>query len=259
MVCSIWCTVSYILKQTLVPCNVARSIKLRGAQRASELALRSTEFRSPENLIFPILTGVNDLQNNCNIVKKSKRLVSAVIEADKDNFLKIAFSSKVNREDKDFKDQINDVNNKLKNCCNSAGIDFIDNSNIDGSCLNRGNLHLNRKGTAAVAINLCRFARSLPVDQIITGCEGAFKRHEVNSLDNHSDVSEMKNVHLKNPKNIIFSYLNINSVRNNFENMFSLISKNVVILIVAETKIDSSFPRVQFLIPSFYNSQVVAY
>ena len=164
MVCSIWCTVRYILKQTLVSCNVARSIKLRGAQRASELALRSTEFRSPENLIFPILTGVNDLQNNCNIVKKSKRLVSAVIEADKDNFLKIAFSSKVNREDKDFKDQINDVNNKLKNFCNSAGMNFIDNSNIDGSCLNRGKLHLNRKGTAALAKNFCRFVGSLPVD-----------------------------------------------------------------------------------------------
>ena len=30
------------------------------------------------------------------------------------------------------KDKINDVNNK-KNVCNSAGMDFIDDSNIDGS------------------------------------------------------------------------------------------------------------------------------
>ena len=50
--------------------------------------------------------------------------------------------------------KINDVNNKLKNYCNSAGMDFIDNSNIDGSCLNRGKLHLNRKGTAALALGL---------------------------------------------------------------------------------------------------------
>ena len=28
---------------------------MRGAQRAPELALRSSEFRSPENLIFPAL------------------------------------------------------------------------------------------------------------------------------------------------------------------------------------------------------------
>ena len=48
-------------------------------------------------------------------------------------------------EDKDFKDKINDLNNKLKNYCNSTGMDFVDNSNIDGSCVNRGKLHLYRK------------------------------------------------------------------------------------------------------------------
>ena len=114
--------------------------------------------------IVVIHTGVNDLQNNCNIVKKAKKLVSAIKEVGKDNSIKIAFSSIINREDEDFKDKINDVNNKLKNYCNSAGMDFIDNSNIDGSCLNRGKLHLNRKGTAALAKSFCRFVRSLPVD-----------------------------------------------------------------------------------------------
>ena len=97
-------------------------------------------------------------------MKKAKKLVSAVKENDQDNSIEIAFSSTINREDEDFKDKINDVKNKLKNYCNSAGMDFIDNSNIDGSCLNRGKLHLNRKGTAALAKNFCRFARSLPED-----------------------------------------------------------------------------------------------
>ena len=63
----------------------------------------------------------------------------------------------------------------------------------------------------------------------------------------------MKNLRLKNPKNIIFSYLNINSVRNKFQNMSSLISENVDILIVAETKLDSSFPTTQFVIPGFHH------
>ena len=67
-------------------------------------------------------------------------------------------------EDEDFKGKINHVNNKLKNYCNSAGMDLIDNSNIDGSCLNRGKLHLNRKGAAVPAENMYRFLRSLPVD-----------------------------------------------------------------------------------------------
>ena len=63
----------------------------------------------------------------------------------------------------------------------------------------------------------------------------------------------MKNVRLKNPKKIFFSYLNINSVRNKFRNMSSLISKNVDIVIVVETILDSSFPTAQFLIPDFHH------
>ena len=63
----------------------------------------------------------------------------------------------------------------------------------------------------------------------------------------------MKNLRLKNPKNISFLYLNINSVRNKFKNMSSLISGNVDILIVVETKLDPSFPTAQFLIPRFHH------
>ena len=43
------------MRQTFVARNVTRSTKLRGAQCLPKLALRSTEFRSPENLIFPAL------------------------------------------------------------------------------------------------------------------------------------------------------------------------------------------------------------
>ena len=81
----------------------------------------------------------------------------------------------------------------------------------------------------------------------------AFIRDEVNSLDNHSDISEMKNLCFKNPKNIIFSCLSINTVWNKFKNMSSLISENVDTLTVAEIKLDSSFPTAQFLIPGFHH------
>ena len=80
---------------------------------------------------------------------------------------------------------------------------------------------------------ICRFS-TLRSPRII--------RDEVNSLDNQSDISEMKSLALKNPNNIIYSYLNINSVRNKFKKISNLISDNVEILIVAETKLGSSFP-----------------
>ena len=47
----IWCRV----KETLLIYKVARSRKLQGTQHCPELALRSTDFCSPENLNFPAL------------------------------------------------------------------------------------------------------------------------------------------------------------------------------------------------------------
>ena len=63
----------------------------------------------------------------------------------------------------------------------------------------------------------------------------------------------LSNSRLKNPKNVIFSYLNINSIRNKFENLQEVIKENVDILAIAETKIDSSFPKSQFLLNGFHN------
>ena len=97
-------------------------------------------------------------------MKKAKKLVSALKEVDKDNSIKIALSGIRNRDNDDFKDKINDVNNKLKNYCNAAAMVFIDNASINVSCLNAGKVHLNRKRTAALAKNLCRFLMPFPVD-----------------------------------------------------------------------------------------------
>ena len=78
----------------------------------------------------------------------------------------------------------------------------------------------------------------------VRGRESAFIILEVNSLDNRSDISR---------KNIFFSYLNINSVWNKYKKMPSLISENVDIFIVAKTKLDSSFPTTQFIIPGLHH------
>ena len=41
--------------RTRVSREITRCTKLRGVQRSPELSLRSTDFRAPENLIFPAL------------------------------------------------------------------------------------------------------------------------------------------------------------------------------------------------------------
>ena len=65
-------------------------------------------------------------------------------------------------------------------------------------------------------------------------------------------MSHVRNLRLKNTGNIIFSYLNINSTRNKFENLSELVTGNVEILCIAETKLDPSLPNSQFLMPGFH-------
>ena len=50
------------------------------------------------------------------------------------------------------------------------------------------------------------------------------------------------NLRLKNSKNIVFSYINRNSVCNKFENLSDLVVGNVDIISIGEAKLDYLFP-----------------
>ena len=50
---------------------------------------------------------------------------------------------------------------------------------------------------------------------------------------------------------LICAQLNINSIRNKFESLEEIVSTNVDILLICETKLVSSFPRAQFHIHGF--------
>ena len=45
----------------------------------------------------------------------------------------------------------------------------------------------------------------------------------------------------------IFSYLNINSIRNRFGDLDKMVDGNIDILCIAETKLDESFPKNRFV------------
>ena len=61
----------------------------------------------------------------------------------------------------------------------------------------------------------------------------------------------MKTLRLKYPNNIIISYININSIRYKFQNFADLASQYLDVIIIAETKLDDTFPNSQFHIPGF--------
>ena len=100
-----------------------------------------------------IHTGTNDIQNKVNTLQKVRKVITTIKEIDVNNEIQVAFSGVIHRNDQDFDEEIKEINRKLENLCKGKGIKFINNTNIDGSCLNRSKLHLNKSGTALLVKN----------------------------------------------------------------------------------------------------------
>ena len=104
-----------------------------------------TARKKPDMII--IYTGTNHIQNKVNTLQKIRKVITTIKEIDVNNEIQIAFSSVIHHDDQDFEKEIKEINRKLKNLCKGKGIKFINNTNIDDSCLNRSKLHLNKSGT----------------------------------------------------------------------------------------------------------------
>ena len=77
------------------------------------------------------------------------------------------------------------------------------------------------------------------------------------ATDNDSETALTLN-RSKYSKNIIFSYLNINSIRNKFDSVRATLVAHVDVFIVAETNINESFATAQFAIDGFHKPFRVA-
>ena len=79
-------------------------------------------------------------------------------------------------------------------------------------------------------------------------CEPIFSKHI--DITDSPDIANtiLKNLRLENVNHLIYAQLNINSIKNKFESWKEIASTNVDILLICETKQDSSFPRAQFYI-----------
>ena len=85
------------------------------------------------------------------------------------------------------------------------------------------------------------------------GLEKASSGIVTNSIDTgSSDVaSKLKSLKIDNKNNVMFSYLNVNSIRYKFCDLSAIIGNNVDVFSIAETKIDGSFTDAQFMLPGF--------
>ena len=73
----------------------------------------------------------------------------------------------------------------------------------------------------------------------------------ITGKENSDPNGKLDNLRKNNHGRLIIGHLNINSLRNKFEALKSLIQGKVDIFVVSETKLDESFPRGQFAIEGY--------
>ena len=103
------------------------------------------------------------------------------------------------RQWQDFEEEVKEINRKLENLCKVKVIKFINNNNnnIDGSCLNRGKLHLNKGGTALL---VKRFSQAFKSNWLCNFNDSvANKTANFASANNTSNVLLSRNLRIKNP------------------------------------------------------------
>ena len=81
-----------------------------------------------------------------------------------------------------------------------------------------------------------------------------------NNLQNGDTTTEercvfdqLREIKLKNPKRVTLGHLNINSLPNKFDGIMDIVGKNLDIFLISETKLDFSFPEVQFSYVGYSN------
>ena len=68
----------------------------------------------------------------------------------------------------------------------------------------------------------------------------------------HDVIKSISNFRVNHPKNLIVCHYNVNSIRNKFHELSSLLTdQSVDVLAISETKLDDSFPRAQFQILNY--------
>ena len=90
-------------------------------------------------------------------------------------------------------------------------------------------------------------------DEVSILCSEYNYNHK-NIKDDLGDIYPVKvlnNIRQKHSNRLVIAQLNINSLRNKFASLSTMIKDYVDLLLISETKIDSSFPTAQFHIDDY--------
>ena len=189
--------------------------------------------------------GTNDLRHNDDDENVADNILKLALDISSTS--SVIISGITSRDDR-FKKRIMKVNKHIEEKCSERNIGFVDNSNILAEHLNRGRLHLNRKGTKILSNNIELFFKNWLYLNSLSPSElpaiETFDSIEFSPLKRLKSTSRCKN-------SVVISYLNVNSIRNKIDAAADGILENVDILCIGESKLDSSFPAGQFSVRGF--------
>ena len=205
--------------------------------------------KKPENIILHLGTNDARYKSDSGILKDLIELKDFILEKSPSCKEITLLSPKVRTDRENAKKNNRNLTNKLK----EQNIPYIKHDSITHKHLYRDGLHLNSVGFSILAENFLSYIRRNWL-QIET--QNQRKNNEVNSseitTENSDDIIDgLKTLRLKYPQNPIIAQININSIRNKFETLISLVTSDIDILMISETKIDESFPPSQFMIDKF--------
>ena len=118
-------------------------------------------------------------------------------------------------------------------------------------------LHLNKKSNSLLANNFLKYLRSTFWDHVGSNCFEVNVHEYESKLDIPHRLSDavsersLEVIRTKNPNGIVLAHLSISSSRNKFDILTDHISGNADVMVISETKLEDSFPEIQFKIPGY--------
>ena len=108
--------------------------------------------KKPDTILLHV--GTNDFTKRFGTMKNIRKCVQAISELANSENIQISFFGIMHRSHKKFSKEISELNVKLKKHCLGRGFIYVDNDNINESCLNNTKLHLNKRGTNLFSKNI---------------------------------------------------------------------------------------------------------
>ena len=106
-----------------------------------------------------IHAGTNDITRDTKTMKNIKKIAKSIRDCSENT--QVLLSGIINREDGNYNDKTSEINTRMASYSEGQRLIFIKDSNIDGTCLNRGRLHLNKKGYNKFSLNLIESMESI--------------------------------------------------------------------------------------------------